>query len=174
MAYKKLNIVYYHGYNSYLPQARRYVLEQAGTVRAPDIDYFNFPSIDVFLNTHAGPDVNNTDVFVGVSMGGLVAYHAAVRYNLPCLLFNPAFYFNGFPVIPLTEYTNHKVVRTSLSYIVSGRKDYVIDFNVNQKFIQEHIIEPKMLFTEPTMEHLIPHEIFKSHFESFYHLINGN
>lgn len=88
-------------------------------------------------------------------------------------LFNPAFYFNGFPVIPLTEYTNHKLARTALSYIVLGRKDHVIDFNVNHKFIEEYIPEPKTLIIEPTMEHLIPNEIFKLHFESFCRLING-
>ncbi|MEO7800365.1 MAG: YqiA/YcfP family alpha/beta fold hydrolase [Ginsengibacter sp.] len=171
---RKLKIVYYHGYNSYLPQQRRNILEQYGSLKAPAIDYLKFPSIDLFLKEHAEPASGDTDIFVGSSMGGLTAYHAALRYDIACLLFNPAFYFNNFPIVPLPEYKGSKFTRTTMTYIVLGEKDTVVDCDQNLKFIQDYVIEPKTVFTEPTMEHITPNEIFRKHVENFYNLITTN
>lgn len=55
-----------------------------------------------------------------------------------------------------------------MAYIVLGKKDDVILYEPNLKFIESHIHEPKKVITENNMGHQIPLSLFEKHVEEFF------
>lgn len=163
----KQNILYYHGLNSQLSPEKKLILERFGNVVAPLIDYQAIGNIGNAIEKYADELINGIDVIVGSSMGGLTGYHVAQKYNVPSLLFNPAFYHNsvGWVKDSVAGSDNN---RTAVAYMVLGKKDDVILYKPNLKFIETHIHEPKRIITENDMGHQIPLNLFEKHIEEFF------
>lgn len=91
----KYNILYYHGFGSRLSPQKRLVLERFGEVVASLIDYHAVGNIDNAIEQYADKLIEEIDLIIGSSMGGLTGYHVAQKYDVPSLFFNPAFYHNS-------------------------------------------------------------------------------
>ncbi len=169
----KYNILYYHGFGSQLSPQKRLILERFGDVVAPLIDYQAVGIIDNAIEQYADKLIKDIDLIIGSSMGGLMGYHVAQKYNVPCLIFNPAFCHNslGWVKDSVTGSDNN---RTAMAYIVLGRKDEVILYTPNLNFIETHISEPKRIITENNMGHQIPLNLFEKHGEFFTVTNQGN
>lgn len=168
----KRQILYYHGLDSFLSNEKREILERFGSVKAPIFDYRNIKgNLETELfNTDF---VLNINVVIGSSLGGLVAYLASERNNIPCLLFNPALYKNilDWDIVQTSDpSTPHS--RNKLAYIVLGEKDDVVVFEENRKYIEKNVRDPKQVVIEQDMLHRIPVDIFEKHVEQVFQHLN--
>ncbi len=149
-------------------------MEKYGNVIAPTFDYRNIAVEDLLTNVIDIQFNIDCDLVIGSSLGGLMAYTAAELKDLPCLLFNPALYGNSlsWEKDEIADESFYTDPRTKLVYIVLGKKDTVVEYERNQKFIEEHVAVPKTIISVPDLEHRIPLSVFEYHVASFMQTIN--
>ena len=92
MSDKRYNILYFHGLDSSLTFKKRQVMELYGNVTAPTYDYQN-PNVLAGIDRNFKYDENT--VLIGSSFGGYLANFFSSKYDIPCLLFNPALAFRS-------------------------------------------------------------------------------
>ncbi|CAM3937990.1 YqiA/YcfP family alpha/beta fold hydrolase [Flavobacterium antarcticum] len=159
-----MTILYLHGLESKLNPEKRAVLEEFGTVIAPDMDYHNNSKVyDDLLKTYRDQAI---DCIIGSSMGGFMGYYVAMKWGCPVLLFNPA----------LTKRSAHQEIpeidtpkeKQRLS-IVLGGKDEVVPAVSNLKFFSEHFRPTVQMNIKirPELAHQITLEVFKEECSTF-------
>ena len=160
---KRMIILYLHGLESKLNVEKRAVLEQFGTVIAPDMDYHNNPDIfDLLLKNIEEMEI---DVVMGSSMGGFMGYYIANTIKKPALLFNPALPFRSveqnIPDNPLNT--------SPFLHFALGGQDNIVIANDNLKWIAENrnsFVDVKISI-HSQMGHQIPLAIFDVEVTSF-------
>ena len=164
MSDKRYNISYFHGLDSSLTFKKRQVMELYGNVTAPTYDYRN-PNVLAGIDRDFKYDENT--VLIGSSFGGYLANFFSSKYDIPCLLFNPALAFRSIAGIADSEDDLENDI-TSLSYIVLGQKDTVCNAELNRAFINRYFKGPTELVIEPHMKHRVPSVIFQKHVDRFF------
>jgi predicted esterase YcpF (UPF0227 family) len=157
------NIYYFHGFDGFLTQEKRKLLEPFGNVIAPTYNYRDPKTLKEIKESFYEKDLNDS-VFIGTSFGGYVANYFSTIYDKPNLLFNPALLFRTLKMgldAPLAS--NLK----SLSYFVLGEKDRLLSCSDNIGFINQNIKGPKEIIIEKQMGHHIPTDIFGKHVSLF-------
>lgn len=162
-----MNTFYLHGLESKLSDEKRLILEQYSDVIAPDMDYRGNSQIFAFLKNLASK--SNINVFIGSSMGGLMAYHLSKMFNIPSLIFNPALPFKSIgPDIPEIE-TNRSAF---LKVIIGGQDDVVLPL-VNFDWILNHEKGDFEIKWNNLQGHQTPVEIFEVEVKTFFEKIQS-
>jgi len=153
-----MKILYFHGLESKLSAVKRAVLEQFGTVIAPDLDYKSNPEMFAFImKAYQNEPVH---CIIGSSMGGFMGYYVAMKLNIPALLFNPA-----LPIRSLNQNVPQNVVpkENQRFCIVLGSQDETVPAVANLKFFSENLL-PTVHYgikIRPDLAHQIPLEVFE-------------
>ena len=158
------NIIYFHGLDSSLSKEKRTILEQYGNVTAPTFNYRNPTVLNNIIGMFEDIDMKNR-VLIGSSFGGYLANLFSLYLDIPCLLFNPALAFRSFD-LDIAKPENLFI--QSLSYIVLGKNDEVINADSNLHFIETNFLGPTKVFVEENMGHRIPFDQFKNHTSQFF------
>jgi hypothetical protein len=163
------NIYYFHGFDGFLTNEKRKILEGFGNVIAPTYNYRDAQTLTQIKESFYGKDLNQA-IFIGTSFGGYVANSLSTIYDRPNLLYNPALLFRTLKMdldAPLISSLS------SFSYFVLGEKDRLLSCHDNMQFIDEYIKGPKEIIIEKEMGHHIPAEIFGKHAALFFKNINS-
>lgn len=158
------NIIYFHGLDSSLSYEKRIILNGYGKVTAHTYDYRQANIINSLNDLFDEIDTEST-VLIGSSFGGYLANLYSSYYDIPCLLFNPALAYRS---IDLAIQKPGRTFIKSLSYIVLGKNDEVINADANLHFIAANFHGPKKITIEENMGHRIPADIFAEHIERFF------
>ena len=159
-----MNILYLHGLESKLSDAKRAVLEQFGTVIAPDLDYKSNAEMFAFImKTYQNEPV---DCIIGSSMGGFMGYYVAMKLSVPALLFNPA-----LPIRSLNQNVPQNVgpKDNQRFSIVLGSQDETVPAIANLKYFAENLL-PTVQFQikiRPDLAHQIPLKVFEEECGAF-------
>ena len=158
-----MNILYLHGLDGRLTAEKRSILEEYGTVHAPQIDYREEQnSIENLLLNFK--DKNITTV-IGSSMGGFAGYYVANGLQIPALLFNPALAYRSVH----QEIPKITKLKSSFKYLVLGAKDDLIKPKDTLKFIGNSIGKDNYhLNIRQDLAHRIPVPIFQEEIKSFF------
>lgn len=153
-----MNILYLHGLEGKLSEAKRDFLKDYGNVIAPDLDYFNDPNILQML-----VEFNNTykfDVVIGSSMGGFMAYNVANTIKCKALLFNPAILQKKVKqIIPKLNASNES---TYLHFVLGGQDEVVIANSTLQWLSTNRLTNTDYKISIiKDLKHRIPLDIFK-------------
>lgn len=163
-----MNILYLHGLESKLSLAKRKVLEQFGSVFAPNLDYFNEENtIALLFQEYKNQKI---DVIIGSSIGGFAGFYLAQLLQKPAFLFNPALKERSVPqIIPSEE----NFLSTELTLLL-GKKDDVVPNEKTLNFLSDYQTESKieMLFDE-NLAHGIPLNIFESRLKTYLNSIKN-
>ena len=159
-----MNILYLHGLDGSLSDDKRSALEGYGAVIGPEINYRATPNTIIEIQDKYQSD--NIDVVIGNSMGGLAAYYISLKYDTPCLIFNPALpYTSVSQTIPGNLHQRNQFLQ-----VVLGRQDDVIKLHDNLRFLEQNINAE----TDASVHiinkagHRIPIEIFEAELKSFF------
>ena len=164
---KQYNIIYFHGLDSSLNEEKRKALEAYGIVTAPTYDYRNAAVLENIEKTFT---YSRNTVLVGSSFGGYLANLFSTKYDIPCLLFNPALAVQSIPgLITLTNQTESN--NKNLTYFVLGKKDTIVDAAASLDYIDKYIKGRKDFVIEPDLEHRVPIEIFQKHIQFFFSML---
>lgn len=160
-----MKILYLHGLESKLSETKRGILQNYGTVIAPDIDYYSDPKIFVFILNLSKE--HTFDVVIGSSMGGFMGYYFANTVSIAALLFNPALPHRSveqqIPELDLLQ-------ASPLLHLALGGQDTVMEANGNLNWIASNripITDFKIALYNK-MEHQIPLEIFEKEVRNFF------
>jgi hypothetical protein len=157
-----MNILYLHGLQSKLRKEKRAILENYGTVFAPDIDYSEnhlqpIPILSEFKETEF-------NVIIGSSMGALNAYIISENIGRPALLFNPP--LSKYKVI---AFKAHFIKGIAAKQIILGGNDDVVDPTKTLNFLANHLKESEFkIITDPELGHRIPKDVFSTQIEEFF------
>ena len=159
-----MNILYLHGLESKLNEAKRVRLQKYGKVFAPNIDYYNIPNaIEWVLGKYADTKFG---AVIGSSMGGFAGYYISNRLDVPALLFNPAL---------KTRTTYQQVPELNLhasafKQLVIGQRDPVVNPPDTLNFLGEHLDRRSALYMHlrPEMEHRVPLDCFEQELKVFF------
>jgi predicted esterase YcpF (UPF0227 family) len=157
-------ILFLHGLESLLTDNKREtLLKFAEEVISPTLDYKN--NRDIYQLLIDNYQNGNIDVIIGSSMGGLVGYYLSRKLGIPAMLFNPALPYKSVP-----QNIEKDLDSTSLTYIVLGKKDKVIEFNENLALILNNAKDSDSLYIKiiNQLEHRIPYEIFTQEAFNFF------
>jgi pimeloyl-ACP methyl ester carboxylesterase len=148
-------IMYLHGLESSNVCDKVDFLKEHNIVLAPSIDYRK-PNIEeelMYMVESFGPDL-----IIGSSMGGFVGMALANRYNIPCVVFNPAIHSRSIePNLPLLQYDD---VRNGFNpVVVLGLEDDVIDPAKSEDLLEQMEVECEIERVEG-LGHRIPFDVF--------------
>ena len=159
-----MNILYLHGLKSKLKEEKRGILEEYGTVFAPDIDYSreHIQPLQILQNY---PDTE-INVIIGSSMGALNGYIISDWIGRPALLFNP----------PLSKHPENKdlpkekfIRIDSSKQILLGGKDEVVDPKDTLSFLSKNLQKNELeLKIHPGLGHRIPIDLFEEQVSHFF------
>lgn len=153
-----MTILYLHGLESKLSDAKRSILEKFGTVIAPDMDYHNNQNVyNQLIKSYKSETIN---CIIGSSMGGFMGYNVALNLGVPALLFNPALAKRS--AVQLVPEISSPKENQHFS-IVLGGKDEVVDPKLTLAYLSTnfHKTVELLLKVRPDLEHPIPLEIFQ-------------
>ncbi|MGY5850055.1 YqiA/YcfP family alpha/beta fold hydrolase [Salegentibacter sp. F14] len=159
-----MKILYLHGLESKLNEAKRVRLQKYGKVFAPNIDYYNIPnSIEWVLGKYA--DIQFGAV-IGSSMGGFAGYYISQKLNVPALLFNPALKNRS----TFQEVPENIEISPRLKQLVIGQQDPVVKPSDTLNFLGEHLNRGADLYLHlrPEMEHRVSLDCFEEELKSFF------
>ena len=159
-----MNILFLHGLESKLSQPKRELLEQYGTVIAPDLEYKT--NSDIINMLHTQFQNKNIDAIIGSSMGGFTGFYLSKLLRVPALLFNPALPSrNAYQAIPETEAQHNHLLQ-----FVIGNQDDIVDPQQNLEFIIKYVARNADLKIHiiNSMQHRIPIEILGNEAKSFF------
>lgn len=160
-----MTILYLHGLESKLSEAKRAVLQNYGTVIAPDMDYYSDPKVfDLVLNLSRE---QTFDVVIGSSMGGFMGYYFANTVSIAALLFNPALPHRSVEQHLPELNPSHA---SPLLHLALGGQDTVMEANGNLNWIASNRIPTTdfKIALYSKMEHQIPFEIFEKEVQNFF------
>lgn len=161
-----MNILFLHGLESKLGDEKRTILENYGTIIAPDLDYKSNPNViqnlyDEFKNQ----DIN---AIIASSMGGFTGYHLANSMGICTLLYNPALpYRNDVKqIIPSSLPTNQSL----LMRIILGGQDDIIKAKDNLAFLAQNcnLKTDYTIVIKNDLAHQIPIAIFEEETKAFF------
>lgn len=159
-----MNLLYLHGLESKLNEAKRVRLQKYGKIFAPNIDYYNISNAIEWVLEKYG-DINFNAV-VGSSMGGFAGYYISNSLNIPSLLFNPALQSRStFQQVPeLNPFAS------AFKQLVIGQRDPVISPADTLYFLGKHLDQKTKLFLHlrPEMEHRVSLECFEQELKIFF------
>ena len=163
-------IYYFHGYNGYLTEEKREVLQQFGNVVAPTFDYSAAKTLPQIIHSFENIDLE-TAVFMGASYGGYIINVLNEKYDIPGMLFNPALPYR-FLIEPNREpffATNLK----SLSCFVLGKRDKLVSYQDNLNYISKYVKGPKEVIINEDLGHSIPIKEFEIYTQNFLEKVKG-
>jgi predicted esterase YcpF (UPF0227 family) len=161
-----MNILFLHGLESKLSDEKRDILQNYGTVIAPDIDYKSNPNaIQNLYDEYHNQDIN---VIIGSSMGGFAAYHLANSLGLCALLYNPALPYRSDieQIIPSNLPNNNSIY---MRFVLGGQDD-IIKAKDNLNFLAQNS-NPSTdyeISIKRELAHQIPVEIFEQETKAFF------
>lgn len=164
----KRKLLYFHGLHGSLSEEKRAALKTWFEITAPQIDY-EMENIDQLVEYLLS--AHEFDALIGNSMGGYVAYHTARRFNLPCMIFNPALSTRSIQpnFNPLELNKEHK----RLVYAVLGKRDSVVPAAENMTFFMEDVWNKNCIISwHNKLEHIIDIETFRLETERFVRLLD--
>lgn len=127
-----MTILYLHGLESKLSPQKKLILEQYGTVIAPNLNYTENPNIIETL--YKDYKDQNIDFIIGSSMGGFTGFYLSKLMQIKTLLFNPAL---PYRTSILQNIPAIKKEHTQLVQIVIGNQDDIIKATDNIAFIMK-------------------------------------
>ncbi|NRS89318.1 hypothetical protein HNQ02_002244 [Flavobacterium sp. 7E] len=160
-----MTILYLHGLESKLSPQKKLILEQYGTIIAPDLDYRENPNmVETLYNEYK---TQNIDIIIGSSMGGFTGFYLSKLMQTKTLLFNPALPYRTSILqnIPAIEKEHGQLLQ-----IVIGNQDDIIKASDNIAFIMK---SPPLnanfrLHLISELGHGIPLNIFKNEVNLFF------
>lgn len=159
-----MNILYLHGLESKLNEAKRVRLEKYGKVYAPNIDYYNIPNaIEWVQGKYADTKFG---AVIGSSMGGFAGYYISNSLNVPALLFNPALKSRSvFQQVPELNSS-----ASAFKQLVVGQRDSVIKPADTLEFLGRMIDGSTEIFLHlrPEMEHRVSLDCFEQELKVFF------
>ena len=161
-----MNILFLHGLESKLSDEKRAILENYGTVIAPDLDYKSNPNVVQNLyDEYKDQDIN---AIIGSSMGGFAGFHLAHSLGICALLYNPALPYRNSVVQNISLPLSKK--HSPLMRIVLGGQDEVINATDNLNFLSQNFSDLKDCSIEiiNALGHQIPVHIFEEQTEAFF------
>ena len=161
------HIVYFHGLDSSLSDEKRKVMAPFGSIYAPTYDYRDANVLSAIADSF--DELPEYTVFIGSSFGGYQANIYSSLFDLPCLMFNPALKFRQVGKALDKLFPKD---RLSISYVVLGKQDDVIDYKDTQKFINKHFKGYKEVYFEEEMGHRVPIDIFEEHIKNFFEYVD--
>jgi len=161
-----MNILFLHGLESKLSAEKRIILENYGTVIAPDLDYKSNPNtIQKLYDDCQNQEIN---VIIGSSMGGFVGFHLANSLGICNLLYNPALPYRSSIVQNIPSYLPKN--QSPSMRIVLGGHDEIIKAKDNLTFLEQNC-NPKTDYTiviKNELAHQIPVEVFEEQTKAFF------
>ncbi|MEO6820773.1 MAG: YqiA/YcfP family alpha/beta fold hydrolase [Ginsengibacter sp.] len=157
-------IYYFHGYNGYLTNDKREVLQQFGKVIAPTFNYSSANTLSQIIDSFKEVDLQSA-IFMGSSYGGYIINVLNEQFDIPGLLFNPA-----LPYRILLEPGREQFFTTelkSLSHFVLGKKDKLVRYQDNLDYISKYIKGPKEVILDENLGHSIPVKSFEMYVSGF-------
>ena len=159
-----MNILYLHGLKSKLSKEKPKILEQYGTVFAPDIDYSKaHVQHQQILQKYPETEFN---VVIGSSMGGLNAYIISNWIGRPALLFNPPLAKHPWSLmLPEEKFTKG----TSPKQILLGGRDEVVDPHQTLAYLGRNLQQDELeIKIDPSLGHRIPIDLFREQVSLFF------
>ena len=149
------SILYLHGLESSNICDKVDFLKENTNVVAPSIDYSD-PGLEEKLFYIV--EKFEPDVIIGSSMGGYVGMMLANKYDIDCVLFNPA--IHSRPMEPNLRSLIYDGPKHGLnSVVVLGLEDEVIDPKVTVKLLEESEIDVTYEIY-PFLGHRVPFDVF--------------
>lgn len=149
------SILYLHGLESSNICDKVDFLKENANVVAPSIDYSD-PGLEEKLFYIV--EKFEPDVIIGSSMGGYVGMMLANKYDIDCVLFNPA--IHSRPMEPNLRSLIYDGPKHGLnSVVVLGLEDEVIDPKVTVKLLEESEIDVTYEIY-PFLGHRVPFDVF--------------
>lgn len=159
-----MNILYLHGLESKLNEAKRVRLQKYGKVFAPNIDYHNIPNaIEWVLEKYADTKFG---AVIGSSMGGFAGYYISNSLDLPALLFNPALNSRStFQQVPELN-----PAASAFKQLVIGQRDSIVRPADTLSFLGEYLDGKTELFLHlrSEMEHRVPLDCLEQELKTFF------
>jgi uncharacterized protein len=148
-------ILYLHGLESSNFCDKVDFLKENAIVIAPSIDYSK-PSLEeelLYIVEKFSPDL-----IIGSSMGGFVGMMIANRYNIECILFNPA--IHSRPMEPNLKSLQYDDIKHSFNPIVIlGMEDDVINPLISKEMLDDALSYCNIEEVEG-LGHRIPFDVF--------------
>ncbi len=160
-----MKILFLHGLESKLNLPKRKVLEQYGTVQAPDLEYKSNPNVILEMQQHIAQW--QPDVLIGSSMGGFIGFFLAQMTGIPALLYNPAVLSGRrYQIVP----ENLPPHFTAPVQIIFGGIDTLVPPEATLDFLKAHYPNEKhfQLKIIADMAHRIPFEVFETESKAFF------
>lgn len=157
------NLLYLHGLDGSLSDEKRAIMASSYNVIVPQIDYRK-DNVDTIIDTIFKE--NDICAVVGSSMGGYVGYHVSRKWELPCLLFNPALFMRSVELNFATQTKYGLYVNPMI--IVLGKKDKVVKSDVTMReLIKDNSIARINFSYHTNLEHRIDVNTFDDEFYKF-------
>jgi hypothetical protein len=148
-------ILYLHGLESSNVGDKVDFLKENAIVIAPSIDYLK-PSLEeelLYIVEKFSPDL-----IIGSSMGGFVGMMIANRYNIECILFNPA--IHSRPMEPNLKSLQYDDIKHSFNPIVIlGMEDDIINPLISKEMLDDALSYCNIEEVEG-LGHRIPFDVF--------------
>jgi predicted esterase YcpF (UPF0227 family) len=148
-------ILYLHGLESSNVGDKVDFLKENAIVIAPSIDYSK-PSLEeelLYIVEKFSPDL-----IIGSSMGGFVGMMIANRYNIECILYNPA--IHSRPMEPNLKSLQYDDIKHSFNPIVIlGMEDDVINPLISKEMLDDALSYCNIEEVEG-LGHRIPFDVF--------------
>lgn len=162
--HRKFIILYLHGLGSSIIEDKTNMLKGA-IIMKPELDYKNPNLFDVLYKLSEN---KNIQAVMGHSMGGYLAYYLSVAFDIPCLLFNPAFNDVDNKMYNIPKGIKNKVYDGGNQYAIVGKLDDVVPAKKQISFLKK--TGCKILMVD--IGHDIPSTIKKKAFNNFLLKLN--
>ncbi len=159
-----MTILYLHGLESKLSDAKRAVLEHYANVIAPDLDYHNNPN--AVQEVYDAFKSQTIDYVMGSSMGGFAAFHLGRAFDKPVLLFNPALVKRLVP----QNIPTYKLPTSGFGQVVLGGIDTVVDPADSLRYLGDQLKAgfDYYLHLRAEMGHRTPLDVFEEEVMLFF------
>ena len=149
------SILYLHGLESSNVCDKVEFLKENNNVIAPSIDYSDFALEEKLFYI---VEKFEPDVIIGSSMGGYVGMMLANKYDIDCVLFNPA--IHSRPMEPNLRSLIYDGPKHGLnSVVVLGLEDDVIDPSKTEDILEQVEFDCEIERVEE-MGHRVPFDVF--------------
>lgn len=147
------NVLYLHGLESSNVGDKVDFLKSKANVVAPAMDYSD-PSLEEKLFYIV--EKFQPDLIIGSSMGGFVGMLLANRYNIECIVYNPA--IHSRPMEPSLKSLQYDDVKHSFDpLVVLGSDDDVINPLISMEMLNEFVVRIEEV---EGLGHRIPFDVF--------------
>lgn len=148
-------ILYLHGLDAIPKPEKVSILERAGIVMAPKLNYRAFiGDITLFNELADAITLEKITHIVGSSFGGYMGFYLSEFCKIPGVLFNPALSYKSLDVPVIKSYSDTKKT------IILGIFDDVIDPKMTKKYIGENQFQ-----NIEVVEFPFAHQVSEEYFE---------